>query len=466
MRRSLLSLLACLLLCSVTTGTAWAGEATGNTGPDPVAVHVVQHGETIESIASRYSISEDRLRSANGLSAGQLAEVGQHLYIPPNPGDYPAAASATVVVGLSDSLEALATRYGSSPEELAALNHVVNPRLLLAGQVIGLPSGRRASNTVELIAPGRDIRRIALAHNAVLSSVLLANRLASPYGLATGRSVIVPGGVQTGSAPPAPAVVMSLRPLPLVQGRASALHVQTSGVVAVRVMFLGREWPVGSDGDQHTALLPVDRWTAPGSYPLTVTYQDSLGVIHTDTREVIVAEGRFAAEQIRLAESIAAVLDDEQQTQSELTYVLAAVSGFTPRQWEGLFVQPVAGVLTSGFGTLRSYNGRGFRSYHSGADLAAPSGTPIFAPAAGTVVATASLAVRGNATILDHGWGVYTGYWHQARILVQEGDVVVAGQQIGTVGSTGLSTAAHLHWEMWVNGVRVDPMPWVRTPFR
>ena len=75
------------------------------------------------------------------------------------------------------------------------------------------------------------------------------------------------------------------------------------------------------------------------------------------------------------------------------------------------------------------------------------------------------LDVRGNATIIDHGWGIFTGYWHQTEQYVKVGDFVSTGQVIGTIGSTGRVTGPHLHWELWVNGVPVDPMQWVRQSF-
>jgi len=104
-------------------------------------------------------------------------------------------------------------------------------------------------------------------------------------------------------------------------------------------------------------------------------------------------------------------------------------------------------------------------TFHSGTDFGGAPGSSIVAPAAGVVILAESLPVRGNATVIDHGWGVTTGYWHQAEILVNVGDVVTPGQVIGTVGSTGRSTGPHLHWEMWVSGVQVDPMQWVQQPF-
>ena len=89
----------------------------------------------------------------------------------------------------------------------------------------------------------------------------------------------------------------------------------------------------------------------------------------------------------------------------------------------------------------------------------------ILAPAAGTVVFAGPMTVRGNATMMDHGWGVYTGYLHQSEILVKVGDKVTPGQVIGLVGGTGRVTGPHLHWEVWVGGVQVDPLEWLETVF-
>ena len=67
--------------------------------------------------------------------------------------------------------------------------------------------------------------------------------------------------------------------------------------------------------------------------------------------------------------------------------------------------------------------------------------------------------------MIDHGWGVYTGYLHQSEIMVKVGDHVEAGQVIGLVGGTGRVTGPHLHWEVWVGGVQVDPLEWLEKIF-
>jgi murein DD-endopeptidase MepM/ murein hydrolase activator NlpD len=81
----------------------------------------------------------------------------------------------------------------------------------------------------------------------------------------------------------------------------------------------------------------------------------------------------------------------------------------------------------------------------------------------GRVAVAQALQLRGNSVVIDHGSGVFSGYHHLAEIMVIEGQEVVQGDVIGTVGDSGLSTGPHLHWEVIVQGTRVDPMPWTQA---
>ena len=94
---------------------------------------------------------------------------------------------------------------------------------------------------------------------------------------------------------------------------------------------------------------------------------------------------------------------------------------------------------------------------HAGGDLGAPSGTPIYAPADGIVVIAGVRGGYGNATVIDHGHSLATLYGHQSQILVKPGQAVKRGELIGKVGSTGLSTGPHLHFETRIKGVPIDP---------
>ena len=97
---------------------------------------------------------------------------------------------------------------------------------------------------------------------------------------------------------------------------------------------------------------------------------------------------------------------------------------------------------------------------HEGIDLAAGAGTPITAAADGVVVSAGGLGGYGNATLIDHGAALATLYAHQSVVLVKAGDPVTKGQLIGAVGCTGLCTGAHLHFEVRVRGIAVDPVAW------
>lgn len=121
-------------------------------------------------------------------------------------------------------------------------------------------------------------------------------------------------------------------------------------------------------------------------------------------------------------------------------------------------IMPVAGArISSGFG-LRLHPILGFARMHSGTDLAAPWGAPVYAVADALVNFVGPHGGHGNYIRLDHGGAVSTGYGHLSRFAVAPGMRVRAGQVIGYVGSTGLSTGAHLHYEVFRGGAPVDPM--------
>lgn len=124
---------------------------------------------------------------------------------------------------------------------------------------------------------------------------------------------------------------------------------------------------------------------------------------------------------------------------------------------KGLIRTPVAGArLSSGFG-MRFHPVLRYSRLHQGVDFAARTGTPILASAGGTVVFAGWGGGYGNVVVLDHGKGMRTRYAHMHRIGVRNGQRVEQGQNIGQVGSTGLSTGPHLHYEVWQNGKPVNP---------
>lgn len=130
-------------------------------------------------------------------------------------------------------------------------------------------------------------------------------------------------------------------------------------------------------------------------------------------------------------------------------------------QWQQPFMLPIEGRGTSGFARSRRYAPGGPVSFHMGEDIAAPTGTPIYATNDGVVVLVGQYPIKGGLTVIDHGGGVTSRYYHQSRMHVTEGQAVRRGDLIGEVGSTGLSTGPHLHWEMRVHGRASNPLAWV-----
>jgi len=117
---------------------------------------------------------------------------------------------------------------------------------------------------------------------------------------------------------------------------------------------------------------------------------------------------------------------------------------------------PVPGRVTSGYG-MRRHPILGYRRMHAGLDFRARHGTPIYAVTDGTVQFAGRHGGHGNYVKLSHGGGLATGYAHMSRIAVYNGARVRRGQVIGYVGSTGLSTGPHLHYEVYRNGATVNP---------
>lgn len=121
------------------------------------------------------------------------------------------------------------------------------------------------------------------------------------------------------------------------------------------------------------------------------------------------------------------------------------------------FIMPVEGTITSTYAKSRVYDSGVVGWRHKGIDIAAKTGTPVRACANGRVVAAASTKAYGNTVLIDHGGGVYSMYHHNSRVYVKTGDLVSAGDIIAAVGSTGISTGPHLHWQINVFKVPVNP---------
>lgn len=151
-------------------------------------------------------------------------------------------------------------------------------------------------------------------------------------------------------------------------------------------------------------------------------------------------------------------LDELERESMAIAAQLAKYYGASTKViWRGEFLQPVSGRITSGFG-MRHHPILKRGRMHTGVDIAAPTATPIRAAGTGRVIRASYSSGYGNCVIIDHGGGVATLYAHCSALLVSVGQMVERGDVIARVGSTGLSTGPHLHWEIRVNGQPVNPL--------
>jgi len=329
-----------------------------------------------------------------------------------------------------------------------------------------------------LPSPDLAVQATSVTHNRVVCSVLLCLALLCLCACSPAPTPTVP--LPTNTAAPSPTPTATLTPTPTRTPTATPLPLAVSveidplrpiqgGVLLVKLganqtsdfilTFDGKALPVAHSGDHYgQALVGLHVCEPPASHVLQVEASAPSGQRVSVRSVVSVGPGEFDTEWLTIPADRLALLDPEISA-PEARKVAEVCSTFSPdRTCQGPFEVPWSGKVNSPFGARRSYAGEPPTSCHTGMDIDGEGGEPVRAANAGIVALAEELSVRGNAVILDHGSGIFSGYWHLAELLVEPGDSVVKGQIIGHLGSTGLSTGAHLHWEMRVHNVCVDPL--------
>jgi murein DD-endopeptidase MepM/ murein hydrolase activator NlpD len=431
---------------------------------EPV-VHVVQAGETLFSIAERYGTTVEAIVAANGLSDPDLIFVGQRLIIP---GGESAETLLSVIVQPGDTLPVLACRYDTTVQAIAEHNQVVNPESIHAGQTLLIVVSRSPSNRsqVHIVQPGDTLGHVAWRYGVGFWTLAQANDLNNPNVVSVGQCLSIPLDRSEGELP-APFSTIEIEPSPVIQGQTLVVEVHTRQPATVSGTF-GEQMLtfVAQNGQENAywALAGMGAMASTGHHDLRLTAHDESGGVGAVTESLSLVAGDFEVQRIYLSPEVSVLLDPV-LVRDERLRVAEVMGDFAPSPaWAGLFQLPLHGEIrvTSPFGGRRSYNDGPAVTYHGGVDFGADEGTPVYASATGRVALAEPLQVRGNVVILDHGMGVYSGYWHLSGIAVQAGQTVLADDLIGYVGGTGLSTGPHLHWELRVNNVQVDPWQWTR----
>lgn len=265
-----------------------------------------------------------------------------------------------------------------------------------------------------------------------------------------------------------PALPLVVQPSEVAQGDPILVRLRAPGAAQVVAAFERTQAPLMPVGPETFAgILGAAADLSPGQQPIYLTVVDAAGGVSNQTHAMTVRTAPRVDQAIRLdleryperGGGLDAAVREAERARLQPVWQIV-----TPeRRWQGRWQAPITPTVSSPFGARRVFNDGAFASTHTGADFSAPAGAVVRAPAGGVVSVSEPLPILGNAVWIDHGWGVHSGYGHLATTAVAVGQPVAAGTAIGTVGATGAATGPHLHWEVRVHGVPVQPLAWLQA---
>ncbi|HEX6268942.1 MAG TPA: LysM peptidoglycan-binding domain-containing protein [Anaerolineales bacterium] len=444
--------------------------ATAQEGETGEPYYIVQAGDTLWEIAARFGITVEDLQRANDISDPSQVALGARLVIPGPTGVN--GRLDTITVGYGETLPSLSRRFGISQASLAQLNRFVSPAELYVGRTLIIPMTENQNSSFARRASL--LSRQSLLELAVLRaedpwSLVLNNDLPGMWAGLPGDVLQVSGSAQEGNLAGFAEIIteVEIDPLIMLQGGTTLIKVYAAADSPIRGSLAERQLNFFSQDGGYVALQGIHAMLPPGLYPLRLEGDLPNGERFAFSQSVLIQDANFPYDPSLDVNSVTidpAVTEPEQELWESL-----GVAVTPEKMWDGLFASPVPPDFrqcwTSLFGNRRSYNGGPYDSFHSGLDFCGRVGTELYAAAPGRVVYTDSLIVRGGVVIIDHGWGVYTAYDHLSEIIVQPGNMVQPGQLIGLGGATGRTTGPHLHWEVWVGGVQVNPVDWLTRAY-
>jgi murein DD-endopeptidase MepM/ murein hydrolase activator NlpD len=445
-------------------------QAQDVTGP----IYIVQPGDSLSAIAARFNVSLNELMAANNIENPNQLAAGQQLVIPGLEGV--TGILRTEVINFGDSYRSLLRKTQIPQDLFKRLNRIVSPSQFYVGSSMIIPVDAESNNEIR-ISPrvGESMLEAAVKSNTDVWTLTGVNGLQGSWDVLPGDTLFAPGVTDGSTAGGLPSAFISaeIRSLPLKQGGTGVIRVETAPDVILSGILVDRPLNFFQvENGMQVALQGVHALLDPGVYPLRLDATLPDGNVQSYEQFILIISGFYPDDPILYVDPITI---EPASTEPETEQVESVTMPVSPTKlWSGVFLSPAIAYaestyFTSRFGNRRTYIGTGsglqVQGFHTGLDFGGGEGLAISAPAAGRVVFAGPLTVRGNATIIDHGWGIYSGFWHQSAIQVQVGQLVQQGEVIGLVGATGRVTGAHLHWELWVNGVQVDPLDWLNQTY-
>ncbi|MGB0989451.1 MAG: M23 family metallopeptidase [Halarcobacter sp.] len=210
--------------------------------------------------------------------------------------------------------------------------------------------------------------------------------------------------------------------------------------------------------DSYYALVPISYYKDLKKYKIIISYIENEEKVFKGI-PIEVIDGKYKSEVINVDSSKVTLSEKNKKRVSKEYKEAMKIYNTTSKTLyiNDKFIYPLETKITSDFGKKRVYNGS-LKSYHSGTDYRAKVGTKIKAINNGKVVIAKDRFYAGNSIVLDHGNGIYSGYYHLSKMNYKEGDLVKKGDIIGLSGSTGRVTGPHLHFSFRIHGIQVDPL--------
>jgi len=205
------------------------------------------------------------------------------------------------------------------------------------------------------------------------------------------------------------------------------------------------------------SFIGVNAGVRSGEYILKIFARTADGVQLSKYFPVLVKSVKFPLQYLTLSKNKFALYTNP-EVKKEYKIIGAGITeSISEKYFEDKFILPLAGKISTFYGTQRITNGKK-GSFHKGIDIAAKAGTPVKAAASGKVVVSATFILHGNTIVINHGLGIATLYIHLQKRLKIKGDFVKQGEVIGLVGSSGVSTGPHLHYGMYANNNSINPL--------
>lgn len=456
-----------ILLIGLICASGFAGTVKPAFAQDNPAypVYIVQSGDTLASIADRFGISMQSIIDLNQILDPNSLYVGMEIKIPGFEGVQGVLQNAPVQFG--ESYNSIIMKYHLDTTLFQKLNRITSPGELFTGYYLTLPE----TDPNSLLAPIAKLENQATLLDVAIQAhtnpwrTAILNRTNNTYSQVPGKLIYETATNHTALNVLSPYIQsITIDPLPLVQGTTVVIKVLSTAPVTLEGQVGSHQIKFFEYNGEYVSLLGVDYAEATGLTSFHLSGVATDGNKFDIKQNILVFPGAYG-EDVPINVDPATI--DPAITEPEEELVVGITTPVTDiKKWGQYFAFPTDETCYgSGYGLKRIYNDT-YNYHHTGLDFrVCADNLNAYAVAAGIVVYTGQLTVRGNAVFIDHGWGVYTSYYHLNEIWVSPGDEVYAGQQIGIIGNTGRSSGAHLHLDVWVNNIQVNPYTWFQRSF-